>query len=70
MGDVTDPTGALVQEFGDGTPERELVEAAEAFLEIAMPAGAKYEVGLRFQFWQARDRLKAALAAAKEASRV
>lgn len=38
-----------------------LVEAAEAFIEIAEPAGNEYVVGKRFLFWQARDRLKKAV---------
>lgn len=41
------------------TPD--LVEAAEWFIECAYPPGAKYEVGKRFLFWQARDRLKKAI---------
>jgi hypothetical protein len=47
------------------SPTNELVAAAEWFMEVAYPAGKEYEVGQRFLYWQARDRLKAALAAVK-----
>jgi hypothetical protein len=47
------------------SPTDELLAAAEWFIECAYPPGSEYEVGKRFLFWQARNRLKAALAAAK-----